>query len=89
MSLFIPKEDEIQIYNLLGTFLKAGFIIDYRNGRRIKSLDLFDGKSLCKISFSLINRHLKLYEKRAASEISTRNQTNNLQKIKIFVIPVR
>ncbi len=82
MSLFIPKEDEIQIYNLLGTFLKAGFIIDYREMEAELNL-LTSSMERAYVKFHSLSstRHLKLYEKRAASEfpqeikpITSRNQ---------------
>ncbi len=64
MCLFIPKEDEIQIYDLLGPFLKAEFMIDYKEMEAELNL-LTSSMERAYVNFHSFSstRHLKLYEK--------------------------
>jgi len=73
MCLFIPREDEVRIQELLDSFLKAGFIIDYKEmeaelnlltSSMEKAYENFRSLSTSK------TRHLKLYEKRANFDFS-------------------
>ncbi len=67
MCLFIPKEDEVKIHELLKPFLEVGFIIDYREMEAELNLLTSSMERAYKKFHSLSsrNRHLKLYEKRA------------------------
>lgn len=65
MCLFIPKEDEIRIHELLEPFLKAGFIIDYKEMEAELNLLTSSMERAYERFHSLLpSRHLKLYEKR-------------------------
>lgn len=67
VCLFIPKENEVRIQELLKPFLKAGFVIDYTEMKA--ELNLLT--SSMKRAYSLsTTRHLKLYEKRASFDTS-------------------
>lgn len=76
MCLFIPREDEVKIKELLGSFLEAGFIIDCREIESELSLltSSMERRYQQFHSLSKTTRFLKLYEKRiepeSASEIS-------------------
>lgn len=71
MCLFIPKEDELRIYELLESFLKVGFIIDYKEMEAELNL-LTSSMERAYNNFHSIrsnnsnksNRFLNLYEKR-------------------------
>ena len=66
MCLLIPKEDEVQIHELLEPFLKAGFIIDYREMEAELNLLTSSMERAYEEFHSLSSsRCLKLYEKRA------------------------
>ncbi len=66
MCLFIPKEDEVRIHELLEPFLKAGFIIDYREMEaELNLLTSSMERAYEKFHSLLSSRYLKLYEKRA------------------------
>ncbi len=72
MCLFIPKEDEIRIRELLEPFLKAGFIIDYKEMEAELNLLTSSMEKAYKRFHSLSsNRHLKLYEKREEPNLPT------------------
>ena len=66
ICLFIPKEDEVQIHRLLEPFLKAGFIIDYREMEaELNLLTSSMERAYERIHRQPSSRYLKLYEKRA------------------------
>ncbi|MGQ9571076.1 MAG: hypothetical protein ACUVUQ_09615 [Thermodesulfovibrionales bacterium] len=72
MCLFIPKEDVVRIHELLEPFLKAGFIIDYRElETELNLLTSSMERAYEKIhSLSSSSRYLKLYEKKAYHDFS-------------------
>ena len=66
ICLFIPKEDEVRINELLEPFLNAGFIIDYREMEaELNLLTSSMGRAYEKFHSLSSTRYLKLYEKRA------------------------
>ena len=66
MCLFIPKEDEIRIRELLEPFLKAGFIIDYKEMEaELNLLTSSMERAYDDFRRQSPNRYLKIYEKRA------------------------
>jgi len=66
MCLLIPKEDAVQIHELLEPFIKAGFIIDYREMEAELNLLTSSMERAYERFHSLSSsRYLKLYEKRA------------------------
>lgn len=65
MCLFLPREDEVRIHELLGPFIKAGFIIDYKEMEAELNLLTSSMERAYKKFHSIqSNRYLKLYEKR-------------------------
>jgi len=69
MCLFIPKEGEVRIHELLEPFLKAGFIIDYKEMEAELNLLTSSMERAYEKFHSLpTRRYLKLYEKRAAPD---------------------
>jgi len=71
ICFFIPMEDEVQIHELLEPFLKAGFIIDYKEMEAELNLLTSSMESAYKkFHESSSTRHLKLYEKRANFDFS-------------------
>ena len=64
MCLFIPKEDEVRINELLKPFLEAGFIIDYKEMKaELNLLTSSMERAYEKFHSLSTTRHLKLYEK--------------------------
>lgn len=71
ICLLIPKEDEVQIHGLLEPFLRAGFIIDYKEMEAELNLLTSSMERVYGKFHSLSSsRHLKLYEKRANFDFS-------------------
>lgn len=71
MYLFLPKEEEVRIQELLEPFLKAGFIIDYKEMEaELNLLTSSMERAYQKFHSLSTTRHLKLYEKRAAFDFS-------------------
>ncbi len=71
MCLFIPKEDEVRIHELLERFLKAGFIIDYKEMEaELNLLTSSMERAYEKFHSLSSSRYLKLYEKRASFDFS-------------------
>jgi len=69
MCLFVPKEDEVRIHDLLEPFLKAGFIIDYKEMEAELNLLTSSMERAYEKFHSLpTRRYLKLCEKRAAPD---------------------
>jgi len=70
MSLFIPREEEVKIHELLEPFLKAGFIIDYKEMEaELNLLTSSMERAYERHHSSSTNRHLKLYERRGSSNL--------------------
>ena len=66
MCLFIPKDNEVRIHELLEPFIRAGFIIDYKEMEAELNLLTSSMERAYRSFHSLLSsRHLKLYEKRA------------------------
>jgi len=73
MCLFIPKEDEVKIHELLKPFLKAGLIIDYRKMEaELNLLTSSMERAYEKFHSLSSDRHLKLYEKRADLDLHSK-----------------
>lgn len=71
ICLFIPKEDGVQIHELLEPFLKAGFIIDYKEMEaELNLLTSSMERAYEKFHSLSSSRYLKLYEKRASFDFS-------------------
>jgi len=71
ICLFIPREDEVRIQELLDSFLEAGFIIDYKEMEaELNLLTSSMERSYEKFHSLSTTRHLKLYEKRANFDFS-------------------
>lgn len=66
MCLFIPTEEEVKIQELLKPFLKAGFLIDYKEMEaELNLLTSSMERAYQRFHSSSANRHLKLYERNA------------------------
>ncbi len=66
MALFIPKEEEFKIQELLKPFLKSGFLIDYKEMEaELNLLTSSMERAYQRFHSSSTNRHLKLYDRYA------------------------
>ena len=69
MCLFIPRQDELKILELLRFFLEAGFIIDYKEMEaELNLLTSTMERAHKRFHKDQTTRHLKVYEKRASLE---------------------
>ncbi|HQA04189.1 MAG TPA: hypothetical protein PKZ17_05575, partial [Thermodesulfovibrio thiophilus] len=68
MCVFIPREDELKIQELLQSFLDAGFIIDYKEMEaELNLLTSSMERAYVKFHSLASSRYLKLYEKNLIS----------------------
>jgi hypothetical protein len=69
MCLFIPRQDELKILELLRFFLEAGFIIDYKEMEaELNLLTSTMERAHKRFHKDQTTRYLKVYEKRASLE---------------------
>jgi hypothetical protein len=71
ICLFIPKEEEVKIQELLAPFIKSGFLIDYKEMEaELNLLTSSMERAYQRFHSSPTTRHLKLYYKSANSDFA-------------------
>lgn len=72
MCLFIPRETEVRIQQLLSPFLEAGFIIDLKEMEaELNLLTSSMERAFKKVRSKSTARYLRVYEKRLTSDLPT------------------